>query len=642
MPRLGAAVLAQLARAGTAGKKLQKSARGGHPRRGKMACDVAAPPPLTRRAVVKVRVVNLDASGRAGAALHLSYVAREGVERDGSPGQLYGPDGPVERESFPASRDGEPHQFRIILSPEDAHALELSEYTRAFMRQVESDLGREVEWVAANHYNTDNPHVHIVLRGVDRHGDELRLDRNYLANGLRWRAQELATAELGLRSERDLEQQWKQEVSRERFTSLDWTIQRAARRPEDWDCDYVAAVPASPGNPHSPPPEALAARLEVLEALGLANRHGSGWALVADWGARLRALGERGDILATMHRAMAGQGDTARYRVLDDTPTERVIEGVVRKKGLHDELAGSLFAVVETVRGEAFYVRVNARDAEAVREGSVVALAVTRDSFRKPADETIARLAGTNDGMFTGDALRAELAEQRSLRVRSDEGDEATVSVEDFVLAHERRLGRLERHGFVKRSSDGRGWLVPNNLLEQLSHEDERRPRSRVDIRPRGSAIAAQVRYRGPTWLDALPVADLQGRAPFGFGAEVGAALAARETFLGALEIAAARDERLSALRALERRDLGERLAKEQDRSYVAGLRKGDGFTGVAGKAIELPSGQRYVQVMDDARKRFVLVPASKEVRGLEGRTVRVERDDEGRVRVQRGRERGE
>ena len=44
------------------------------------------------------------------------------------------------------------------------------------MRQVEKDTGRSLMWTAVNHYNTDNPHVHIVVRGVDAKGHDVRID----------------------------------------------------------------------------------------------------------------------------------------------------------------------------------------------------------------------------------------------------------------------------------------------------------------------------------------------------------------------------------------------------------------------------------------------------------------------------------
>jgi type IV secretory pathway VirD2 relaxase len=143
--------------------------------------------------IVKAHVVRLTAGGAKAAALHLRYIERDGVEKDGSRGALYGPDGPVPADVFRQPRLDEKHQFRLIVSPEDGHELDLTVYVRGLMTTVERDLGRKVEWAAVNHYDTEHPHAHLVVRGVDRAGHELRLDREYISSGLRFRAQELAT-----------------------------------------------------------------------------------------------------------------------------------------------------------------------------------------------------------------------------------------------------------------------------------------------------------------------------------------------------------------------------------------------------------------------------------------------------------------
>jgi len=165
---------------------------------------VREPHALSRRCVIKARYVGMTASGRKLAKAHLAYLERDGVERDGSPGHLYGADEKFSAEEFREPLAKEKRQFRFIVSPEDGAQLDLTEFARQFMRQVEKDTGRRLIWAAVNHHDTDNPHVHIVVRGVDRDGDDLRIDGRYLGEGMRWRAQEIVTRELGRRSEMDV------------------------------------------------------------------------------------------------------------------------------------------------------------------------------------------------------------------------------------------------------------------------------------------------------------------------------------------------------------------------------------------------------------------------------------------------------
>ncbi|HEV3192345.1 MAG TPA: hypothetical protein VGY54_17660, partial [Polyangiaceae bacterium] len=98
-----------------------------------------------RRVIVKAHLQKLGGHGAQAAARHLRYIEREGVEKDGSPGRLYGPEGPVAREVFEQPRVGERHQFRFIVSPEDARDLDLTSYVRELMVRVERDLGRSIE-----------------------------------------------------------------------------------------------------------------------------------------------------------------------------------------------------------------------------------------------------------------------------------------------------------------------------------------------------------------------------------------------------------------------------------------------------------------------------------------------------------------
>ena len=187
-----------------------------------------------RRVVVKAHVQKLGSHGAQAAARHLRYIERDGVEKDGSPGVLYGPTAPVPREVFEQPRLGERHQFRFIVSPEDARDLDLTDYVRELMVRVERDLGRSIEWAAVNHHDTEHPHAHVIVRGVCREGRQLRMDRAYIARGLRWSAQQLATERLGPRLETEIRRSREREVAQQRFTSLDRELEeRATEGPVD-------------------------------------------------------------------------------------------------------------------------------------------------------------------------------------------------------------------------------------------------------------------------------------------------------------------------------------------------------------------------------------------------------------------------
>ncbi|WP_407036221.1 relaxase/mobilization nuclease domain-containing protein [Facivitalis istanbulensis] len=129
-----------------------------------------------RRVMVKYRIAKFNKTNSMGAArAHLRYIQRDGVTREGEPGRLYsdeqdGADG----KAFLERCDGDRHQFRFIVSPEDGqHYDDLKSLTRRLMTQMEEDLGTKLDWVAVDHFNTGHPHTHIVVRGKDERGRDL-------------------------------------------------------------------------------------------------------------------------------------------------------------------------------------------------------------------------------------------------------------------------------------------------------------------------------------------------------------------------------------------------------------------------------------------------------------------------------------
>jgi type IV secretory pathway VirD2 relaxase len=92
---------------------------------------------------------------------------------------------------------GDQQFWKLIVSPEFGDRFDLSRLTRDLIRQMEKDLGTELEWVAVEHHNTEHPHVHVVIRGVRDTGETLRLSREYVKQGIRGIAADLCTRQLG-------------------------------------------------------------------------------------------------------------------------------------------------------------------------------------------------------------------------------------------------------------------------------------------------------------------------------------------------------------------------------------------------------------------------------------------------------------
>ena len=300
-----------------------------------------------RRVLVKARVVRHQGSRYSAAPLsrHIAYLERDGVTRDGKDAEMFGSDdGPVDGNAFATRCVDDRHHFRFIVSPEDAGEMaDLRAFTRELLTDMEADLGTSLDWVAVDHWNTDNPHIHILLRGRTDDGRDLVIDKDYIREGLRGRAEERVTIELGLRSEREIDNALAREVDADRWTSLDARLQRMAD-----ERGGVIDLRPDPQRNQNDMDRHLIGRAGKLERMELATRLAPAcWSLGPGLQPTLRALAVRGDIIKTMHRAMTGTGvepDTGRFAMHDNAASDPVI-GCLVERGLDDELTGSAYAL---------------------------------------------------------------------------------------------------------------------------------------------------------------------------------------------------------------------------------------------------------------------------------------------------------
>ncbi len=166
----------------------------------------------------------------APLAKHLSYLQRDGVTRDGADAHMFDARGDgADVSAFARRCEDDRHHFRFIVSPEDAPEMtDLRAFTRDLMARAERDLGTKIDWVAVDHWNTDQPHVHVLARGVAEDGSDLVISREYISRGFRARAEDLVGLELGPRSERAIRSGLEREVGAERWTGLDRALRAVA------------------------------------------------------------------------------------------------------------------------------------------------------------------------------------------------------------------------------------------------------------------------------------------------------------------------------------------------------------------------------------------------------------------------------
>ena len=498
--------------------------------------------------------------------------------------------------AFTERGESDRHQFRFIVAPEDSNELvDLKPFVRDLMRQMESDLGTQLDWVAADHFNTGHPHSHIVVRGKDDQGKDLVIARDYIAHGIRARASELVTRELGPEGELEALRKLENEVGAERFTRLDRAILRDASE----GTLRLAAKPERDPWRHA----MRMGRLRTLERMGLAEETAPGvWRVMPEMEPALRRMGERGDIIKTMHRDLAAAGihRPAGDHVIFDgqAGTARVIGRLVAE-GVSDELHDRRYVIVDGIDGRTHYADLGVRQAtsDPLIRNTIVEVRA-RDVSPRDVDRTIADVARRNRGIYSAELHR----------------DFDPKASGEYIETHVRRLEAMRRQGLVERSSNG-DWSVGADHLERAGQFE-------AALRSRNPARITVLSWQsleelpgasGATWLDKQLVArSPEMTASSGLGPEFEGALRSRRQWL--LEQGLAREQggriayARNLLQTLERRELAEvsgRISRETGLDY-AETKPGDRITGTYRRMMTLSSG-RFALI--ERARDFSLVP---------------------------------
>ncbi|WP_338149334.1 relaxase/mobilization nuclease domain-containing protein [Aureimonas altamirensis] len=464
--------------------------------------------PGMRRVVVKTRYVqNAGRNGRATA--HLRYIQRNGTSLDDERGQLYSAtEDRADGDAFLDRGKDDRHQFRFIVSPEDgADLTDLTAHTRDLMSRIEADLGTRLDWVAVNHHNTGHPHVHVIVRGKDEPGENLVINGDYLANGIRERASELATLELGPVTEIEQTRKLSAEIDQDRFTRIDRAMTGEA------DGRFLDLRHEQADHKRQFNRTLRLRRLAKLAKMGLATEHAPGvWELSERMEPTLREMGERGDIIRAMRKALKADGlerDPLTFQIHDGPPGTPIVGRVVDKH-LSDELGENLTVVVDGIDGRTHHVAgIEPSQLEDARVASVIEIG-RAEATARPSDRAVAAIA--EDGIYRP----SRHLEQAKFEGRVPGGD-----YQGYVDAHVRRLEALRRAGIVERI-DADQWRVPEDFESRAAAYDAGRNRQ-ASVRVLSSFdLDKQVGADGATWLDRRlihsEVADL---ASAGFGQQV-------------------------------------------------------------------------------------------------------------------------
>ncbi len=256
------------------------------------------------------------------------------------------------------------------------------------MDDMAKDMASRLDWVAAEHWNTDNPHIHILVRGKTFSGEDLVIDRDYIRHGLRHRAEERVTVELGIRNERELHAATQREVSAERWTGLDSELAQIQ--------EHIGIIDLR----HDPKSDLrhqamLVGRANTLARLGLANELDPGrWVISDNAEQTLRAIEMRGDIIKTMHRAMTHPqlGEFSTLHAHHEPPKQLVIGRLLRHRSLPDATGGSS-VLIEGLDGNNHHLTLQTSDpVGGWRVGAIVQVESSKDGIAQPRLTTLSEM----------------------------------------------------------------------------------------------------------------------------------------------------------------------------------------------------------------------------------------------------------
>jgi hypothetical protein len=363
-------------------------------------------------------------------------------------------------------------------------------------------------------FDTGRPHVHVVVRGVTEDGKILNIAGDYLSYGIRHRAGEVLTRDLGPQTEQEVQRQLEHEVEAERLTGLDRALIGRAEhgvidlRADDPGTDFERA--------HR---QMLIARARRLERMRLATPEGPlRWSLLPNAEDVLRTMGERGDIIKAMHRAMteAKLERSPLFYTIHDRDADPIVGRVVAR-GLADEEGDRRYLVIDGIDGRSHYADIGEADGS-FPVGSVVRLS-NRSTEPRRVDRTVAEIAAANEGRYSID-----------IHLQHD-----PAASDTFAQAHVRRLEAIRRAtGAVEREPDGTWTIAPDHLNRVREYERRLSQVRPVAIETLSTLpIERQIGAEGATWLDRQLIGGVDhGRAAHGFGRDVYQALVRRQQWL--------------------------------------------------------------------------------------------------------------
>jgi len=238
--------------------------------------------------------------------------------------------------------------------------------------------------------------------GVLDDGRILNIAGDYIAHGIRHRASELVTRELGHQSEIELQAKLQNEVEAERLTRLDKMLLSEQRE--------QGVIDLRPGKGATwlvrENRDLMIGRVKHLERYGLATEAEPGRWTVSDRAEQvLKDLDHRTEVIKTIHRALTDNGladerGVGQFALHREGSGQKIVGRVLAKGLAGDEMGERVHLIVDGIDGRVHHIEFKdpSRIEEVGRDMIVEAAPVV--SGPRPADRNIAANAAEDDGIY--------------------------------------------------------------------------------------------------------------------------------------------------------------------------------------------------------------------------------------------------
>ena len=440
------------------GTKKVQEARGGLSSMGARNIYIKDHDIYSRRVIVKARYVKNNGTGfKEKIRAHLEYISRSNSGMDGEKPELFSKDDiPIVTKDIVKKLEESPYNFRFIISPEDGAMIDMKLFTKDLVRTIEKDLQTKLEWVASCHYDTNEPHVHIVINGMDGSGKKLLLSRDYISRGIRNRASEIINKKIGLRNLEEIAHSLKLDAYKNKKCELDTIIKNNT-------IDGVIDLSKINNNDYSEDlKDVIYERLAHLQRSSLAVYVSENkWRIKDDYIHDLHQINRTRSIIEKLS-SYSGI-EKAHCEVISAKKlSEESIVGHVVSRGVIDEIDDAEYIVIKTSQQKQIYVELERYSEKSrVNIGDFVRVDTTKPfDGPKNSDRSINEIAHANGGIYKA-AVHEEYA-------RTHKKLPPGVSAQEFAQVHLKRLEAVAKMGLVRKLDD-KIFSIPPDFLERIA-----------------------------------------------------------------------------------------------------------------------------------------------------------------------------